>query len=339
MPTSRFTFHALPVSVTSSSAELIDHLRRDFSCFETPEGQGGGLEVEALLEPPDYSGLPDIPAAFVTPRNVVYRHGELSYLDYFGRGLAVRDRRTQRYAVYSPDLDMLREIVYLLILSRSGRHFDSQGVHRLHALALSFRGRGVLLLLPSGGGKSSTALELLGRPEIRLMSEDSPLIDRNGDILPFHTCLGIKFGSPRPDIPDRYLRHVRRMEFDPKTLVDLEFFQEHLETARTAPWQLIVGQRQLGSSSRLQPIPRLAAFKSLVTNMVVGIGLYQGLEFILERSTSEVLGKSTLVASRLFNALQLLRRVECHRFFMGRNIKQNCEVLETFLGERHRSSC
>lgn len=317
--------------MTSPSGQLIDHVRRDYSHFQASEVQGGGIEVEASLEAPDYASLPDIPAAFVTPRNVVYRHGNLSYLDYFGRGLAVRDRRTNRYRVCAADPDLLREIVYLLILSRAGRHFDSQGLHRLHALALSYRNRGVLLLLPSGGGKSSTALNLMGRPDLRILSEDSPLIDRNGDILPFHTPLGIKHGSPTPDIPERYLRRVRRMEFDPKTLVDLEYFQDHLETARTPPWQLIVGRRQLGNSSRLEPISRWEAFKPLVTNLVVGIGLYQGLEFMLERSTSEVFSKGSLVASRLFNALQLLRRVECHRFSMGRDIRQNCDILEAFL--------
>ena len=53
---------------------------------------------------------------------------------------------------------MAREIVYLTILSRVSEKLDRMGIHRVHALGLEQRGRGVLVMLPSGGGKSAPFL-------------------------------------------------------------------------------------------------------------------------------------------------------------------------------------
>lgn len=328
-----FDFYGLRVEVRGPAAVLSQHLVRDFSGFLGSPTSSPDLTLELHLQAPDYDALPNLAVAFSTPRNLVYRRGEDRILDYFGRGLAIGNVKTGQYALYTADQDLLREMAYLLLLSKSGQHCDHHHMHRLHALALSYRGEAVLVLLPSGGGKTTMALSMLNRDGFGLLSEDSPLIDRDGRVLPFHTCLGVKNGSGCPPIPAQYLRRVRRMEFDPKTLVDLDYFQPRLETEAFWPRYLLVGQRTLGSGTAIRPLAALRAWHALITNMVVGIGIYQGLEFLLERGSWEVFSRLGLVASRLRNAWQLLKRAEAWQIQLGRDVERNSDRLIRFLNQ------
>jgi hypothetical protein len=65
--------------------------------------------------------------------------------------------------------------------------------------------------------------------------------------------------------------------------------------------------------------------------MIVGLGVYQGLEFLLERGLGDMLGKSGVVASRVHNALRLLARAPAYRFVLGRSPAKNCQTLVEFL--------
>jgi len=60
--------------------------------------------------------------------------------------------------------------------------------------------------------------------------------------------------------------------------------------------------------------------------MIVGLGVYQGLEFLLERGLWEILGKGAVVASRLYNSLRLLARVPACRFVSGRTTGKKLPV-------------
>lgn len=335
----RFDFYGLVVTVRCAEPSVLEEVRRDFTYFLEPESTaaGGteglpGLRVNMHLATPPYTSLPSLPAAFLTPRNICYRDGSTSYIDYFGRGLAVFDREGGTCEAHSPDPHLLREIVYLLILSTVGEHLDGRGLHRIHALGVNHRGHGVLLLLPSGGGKSTMAMALLRTGDVSLLSEDTPLVDRRGRIHPFPLCIGIRNGSD-PGVPRKYVRTVRRMEFDPKQLIDLEYFDDRV-SGPVEPALIIVGERSLGEDSAIRPIPRHQALRALLKYMVVGLGVYQGLEFLLERGTRELFGKSGVAASRLYNGLQLLCRAPAYRFTLGRDTTKNATTCLEFIERR-----
>jgi len=111
-----FEFYGLVIEVQSTSPTLVEEVRRDFAYFSASPGREP-VRIQVHLAPPPYEGLPVIPAAFFTPRNVCFRDKHVTYIDYFGRGLAVFDRREKRCTVYGTDEDLVHEIVYLFILS------------------------------------------------------------------------------------------------------------------------------------------------------------------------------------------------------------------------------
>jgi hypothetical protein len=322
-----FDFYGLTVEVSCAAPELVEEVRRDFAYFQVPTDEAL-VRVEMRLTAPPYSELPAIPASFLTPRNVCYRNGKLSYIDYFGRGLVVFNRQVRQCTVYGTDSELLREIVYLFLLSTVGQHLDQRRLHRVHALGVSYRGRGILLLLPSGGGKSTMALQLLKHPGVLLLGEDTPLIDGHGRILPFPLRLGVRPGQ-QTGVPPQYLSTVQRMEFDPKTLIDIEFFQDRIGEAVEAG-AILVGERNLGDVSEIAPLARRRAMRALLKYAVVGLGVYQGMEFLFERGVGEVWGQAGIAASRLYNSMRLLARAPSYRFVLGRDTTRNFHTLLRF---------
>ena len=326
-----FDFYGLTIQIQSKNQGLADEILRDFSYFQSGRKEGE-VRIDLDLTAPVYEGFSDLPAQFITPRNVCYKDGTRTIIDYSGKAICIHDRKKKTCVIQGLDFDLVREICYLFVLSVTGQHFDKRGLNRVHALGISRGGRAALLMMPSGGGKSTMALRLLSRPGFKLLSDDSPLVDRSGRVLAFPLRVGIP-----PDhnnvIDPKYIRTLNRMEFDPKTVIDIEAFRERLADD-ASPALLLVGERNLGRVSRIEPLSRVKTFKSLTNNMVVGLGLYQGLEFLLERGSWEVFLKIGLLWSRLRNALGLLRRTECYRFVIGRDLELNTACLTEFLEER-----
>ena len=91
-----------------------------------------------------------------------------------------------------------------------------------------------------------------------------------------------------------------------KTVIDIDFFRDRIGAATPAAY-LFAGQRSLGMVSEIHPMSRAAALRALINHMVIGLGVYQGLEFMLERGAVELLGKGGVVASRLRSACFSLR--------------------------------
>jgi len=76
--------------------------------------------------------------------------------------------------------------------------------------------KSIIVLLPSGGGKSTIALRILKENDFKLLSEDSPLVDKRGDVYPFPLRIGIMEGEAEEKLPDEYTERIERMEFEPK---------------------------------------------------------------------------------------------------------------------------
>jgi hypothetical protein len=123
------------------------------------------------------------------------------------------------------------------------------------------------------------------------------------------------------------------MEFDPKTLIDIEYFKDRIAT-EVDPGFIMVGERNLGEVSEIVPLARHQALKAMLKYMIVGLGVYQGLEFLLERGMWDLLGKGTVVASRFYNSLVLLSRAPSYRFVLGRSKKKNTQTLTDFLSRK-----
>jgi hypothetical protein len=109
--------------------------------------------IEIRESEPDFDSLPQVEASIYTPRNVVFKSGGISYIDYQGRAMGIHDKKTINFSILSRDSDLLYESVYLFLRSQVRAFLDWQHMHRVHALAVSICGHAIVVLLPSDDGQ------------------------------------------------------------------------------------------------------------------------------------------------------------------------------------------
>jgi hypothetical protein len=327
--------YGLVVACRTRPPELAADLMRPFRYFERPEGTPG-LVIDVEQTDPPYASFPTLRARFSTPRNIVYQDRACKIVDYFGRGVVVQEPAPAPYRVYGRDPNFLREAVYLLVTARFGQHCDRHGLLRVHALALSHGDTALLLPMPPGSGKSTLALALLDNDAFKLLSEDDPVVDASGAVRPFPIRIGTLDARRLQAVPARYVYSIDRMEFGPKHFVDVEYWRERIEHRRLRDVVLFVSERVLNGRPAIRPASRRSALASLVRDAVIGIGLYQGLEFMLSRSSWEIVSQAGTVSRRLALATRLALAARTYHMSHSGDVAENARVLSEFMATRAR---
>ncbi len=245
--------------------------------------------------------------------------------------MVIQDLRRRTYDVYSRDENLLREIVYLLVLSLLGQHCDRVGRLRIHALALSHGDRVFLFMMPSGSGKSTLAFGLLEAGGVGYLSDDDPLFDPACGILPFPRALGILDLERLSHIPAQYVSRVDRMEFGTKFLVDVAFWKDRIDARVLSDIVLVDTRRVLAGDPSIAEVSRWAIFRTLWRDAVLGIGLYQGLEFLVSRSSWELVYRVPILVRRLRLAATLARRAKAYRLTANRDAAATLALVRRFM--------
>jgi len=315
-------------AITGNAAATIHNLANDFRFFAR-ENVESPIRIEVLDQDPPYANVPDGIASTYTPRNISFSSGGCKYIDYSGNALATWDRNQRLFRIWTRNEDIRYEATFLFLLSRTGEELDAQRMHRVHAMALGFNGQAVLAILPMGGGKSTLCSALLNYPEFQLLSDDSPYISGDGVVHAYPLRLGLLPGH-QADIPERYQRTIQRMEFGPKILVNYEYFADRV-TPSAKPGIVFLGQRTMSAVCKIEPAGSWAQFKSMLVNCVVGLGLYQGLEFVLTHSPAELFRKLPVAWSRLRNARRLFAASQVYHLTLGRDQELNASTVREFV--------
>lgn len=322
--------YGLVVACRAGSPELAADLMRPFRYFERPESVPGLTIVVEQIDPP-YETFPSLTARFSTPRNIVYQNGACKIIDYFGKGVVLEGRAPPAYRIFGRDPNFLREAVYLLVTALFGQHCDRHGLLRIHALALAYGDTAILLPMPPGAGKSTLALAMLEEDGIKLLSEDDPVVDRSGAVLPFPIRIGTLDERFVRSVPSQYVYSIDRMEFGPKYFIDVEHWKDKIEHRRLRDTILFVSERILNGHPSIGPASKKTALGCLVRDAVIGVGLYQGLEFLLNSSPWEIVSRAGAVSRRFARATRLAFASRTYHMAHSSDVGENARVLTTFL--------
>lgn len=326
MHKSAFDFHGCGLEFRSDDPELVEWLLSDFSAFASTRAAAPCITITALRRDPALSGPSPtilktkklhILAAPAGRRRVWYPEGALCEYDYqAGAGLVI-----------SLDTDLLRELSYLLILSRVGEALDLRGLHRLHAGALAYHGKALIFCGRQGAGKTTLLLELLRDRNFFLLSDDTPLISTDGRVHPFPARIGL--GEDNPHLPRLgRLRGFRRRHYPPKRLLDISGCGTTV--SGTMPPALIFRLERGIGPRFFRPGPLEGALEA-AKSLVAGLGVPQMAEYFFRASPEDFTRKIKIAASRLAAARSLFAKTPFWIFRTGPDPAANAAAFREFL--------
>ena len=325
--------HGLVIECIAESPDLVREMVRPFNFFRA-EAASPAITVTAIESEPPYSSFPSVKSSFSTPRNIVFTKGDTKIIDYFGRGVVLAEDNGGKYTIYGTDPDFLQEAFYLLVLSLLGQYCDDKGILRIHALTFSLDNTAVIFSAQSGGGKSTMAFSVLERDVFRLISDDEALVDRGGRVLPLPLRMGTLDEEKISSVPKEYVYHIDRMEFGGKYFIDIDYWEDKLERRFLQKKILFTAKRLINGDPYIEKLSYIATLNSLMSAAVIGLGLYQGMEFVFNSSPGEIFSRIPVFFRRLYTALKLTATAESYRIFLGRNQSENIKILEEFLTKR-----
>jgi hypothetical protein len=325
--------YGLPIVIEGDWPEVVDSLARDFAWFARDQSDPvtPRVLVRIVRRNPEPERFGEVAQAFITSRNTVFQSGARTIVDYSGRALAVYDRIRESFVVEGEEDHLVHEAAYLFLLSRIGRHLDHSRLTRLHALALSVRQGAVLLLLPSGGGKTTLALRALREDDVKLISEDTPVLDRHGMVHPFPLRIGVNESDADLLPADGEVHRIERLEYGPKLLLSTASFADRIEHEPRPLRHLVLGRRWLSGGGSLAPLPRRALIGPLIRDGVVGVGVAQMIEYVLRQGTRDFLGQGGVAAGRALTCARALAGAQAWRLELGREQQRNWEALAPLL--------
>lgn len=323
-----FDFHGISVRLEVDDETVSERLCGDFQFFRSSSLVPRMSFKVVVGRPPPTPGRPSLRR----PGYRAFDRGTRRFIDYLGEACATWDYERLEGLIVGATPELAREAAHLAVLSRVGEALDRRGLHRVHALGVSLGDRAALLLLESGGGKSVLAMEALRGTALQLLSDDTPLIDAQGGVLPFPLRIGLLSQDDTRGVPGGCLGEFPRRGRPTKTTVSLEFFARRISKPASAV-ALLLGRRRPGPPLPARQALRPRALGALLDSMVVGRGVAQMSEYVLRAEKGHLRAWAGIAAARLRAALSVSWRVPAHDFFLSGDASADARRLERFLKE------
>ncbi|MFA5582893.1 MAG: hypothetical protein WDA09_01660 [Bacteriovoracaceae bacterium] len=323
----------LSILTTTDEDELIKKLASEFHFFTSSSDHYPQFEIKLIKESPPK--LPELVAKKILPHALIYYGQGKRYIDYQGKALIIEEGKL--FSIYANDSEFLFELAFLTIHSLLGDLLQELGLYRIHALAGTYNKKDFIIMLPSGGGKSTMLATLLEDPEFQIISDDSPLIDSEGRIHPFPTKISLSEIPHEGKLKNLPWNNFTRALHPPKFVLSLSHLKNQINETPQDPRPLIIlGQRSTYLTPRVMKMNRLRAIKSLLENMVIGIGLPQIIEIFLKFKFIPDFYKMTYAfLKRSGAAYHLFQRSEHYEMILSQDIKANCQQIKDLIDETY----
>ncbi len=295
------------------------HFRHDFHYFLKPAlKEKPDLALSFVARPPSWGKGRRIGRAEL----FFSRAGERR-IKYFGSTWIEYRPEAGIARVLGAETPHLYEAALSVVLSFVGEWLDRRGLHRVHGLGISADGKGALFLAPSGTGKSTLALGLLKQTALALLSDDTPLINGEGEMLSFPQRIALK---ERPTgFPSKHLRKFRRAKYGEKYVLGAEAFSKRIEDRASVRYVLVTDRRPGEPSVEAMANWKLAW--PLAKWLVLGFETPQMWELFLRPSAPDFRSKARILGSRLKAAAGLLKSAKAYRLVLGEDTTGNVEFV------------
>lgn len=327
------SFYHHIIVVNCKEGEILERLKEEFHHFILPHPATPDSIINLNLAPPPK--IPSLVASKILENGIVYHLGNLQYVDYFGEAQAVIDHEARTYLIYSESSDRLFELGFLTVHSRLGEELDLQGLARVHALGIHYKGINALIMLPSKGGKSTLLVELLKDPDIMVISDDMPMVDEKGGIHAFPSKISLDGPPVDGPLKDLYWRQFKRLHYPPKWTASLAQLSSRIKSdASQCPVLLMAGFRLSRGQGLIESVSRIKMVGPLLEHMIIGVGLPQIIELFLTFKFQDYIKLIRHAFMRSVSAFRLARRAETYHVFLGTDRSANAEMILGILREK-----
>lgn len=319
----------------SGYSNIVDRLISDFKYFSSVQAlpTDNNLTINIKYINPPYEKIPEITASMYKTDCICYDYNNIRYVDYNGKCLVIFDKDKRIADIFSLNYDLLYEVSYLLLHSQVGELLDLKGFHRVHACSFSYNNESFLCILPQGAGKSTLLMHLLKNLDIKLISDDTPIIDTKGNIYPFPIRVGVCNDFDTSNIPNEFITVFNRRKFGQKKLISFDFFKNRIEETQL-PINIIVGLRTYCDNPKIILKSKCFVFKELFKSCIVGYGLPQVIEYFLVGGFTDISRKFIIVLSRFYSCIRLLLKTKnTYAFYLSKNKETNSTYFFNFFNK------
>lgn len=328
----RLQIFSYSILIESDWPEVLELLKKDFwSFFREIELTEAIPDLHlTILHSASKPGWANLKHDFCTKNAMTIDQGNKRFCNYFDKLYSEIDLGLNKALLQSADLDKMHETAYLLILSRIGKKLDTTGIHKLHAFAVARKDVVLICMMPSGGGKSTLLTELLMLPDVRMLSDDIPMVNQKGDILPFPLKIGLNQIKDNFIVnePDLNIYQMRRTHYGLKQLICTAGLPGKVETEvkKYRSIILIEGHKSQLSTS-LKKVPFFFNLPGLLIHGLIGFGTPIIFEYFWEKGIRDFFVKSRIFLLRLNAFLKLSFKAEHYHLRSGPKPGETAKLL------------
>lgn len=318
------------IQFDSKEENLLSRIRCDFEYFIIDKYSYGSLlkitaehtpEIPLQLIPKNLKPL------FQRHNSITYEENGKRYNDYYGSVLSIFESKKNAAMVYGKDLDKLYEVVYLFILSIAGKYGDLNGLHRIHAFSVVKNFSGLICMQPMRGGKSTLFSELLlNHKNIEIVSDDTPLLNTKGELLPFPLRISLDKIPEQLNLNSNEYYLMKREFYKEKYSISLKAFQKPI--AKKCDYFIFIeAHRSTYEFPYAVKMSPLRLFKRLFHHMVIGIGIPIIFEYFWETGSEDFIRKTIIFLRRFYVALKLAISHKGYDVYLTNDTKLNAEFI------------
>ena len=333
-----FNFYGQKVCAASDWPEVLELLKKDFGMFYSDHSLSEECQLKIVLikKDPKEVTTPEIVSSAQSVNSITYQLRGIRYNDYYGKLLSVFNYNKEEAHIYSLDIDRLHEVAYLLILSRVGKALDLKGIHKLHAFAISYGDIAFVCMMPMKGGKSTLLIELLKSGQVKMISDDIPLIDLIGNVYSFPIKIGCDELSSRQlgvINPEANIYKLKRELYGEKTFVNSLGLEGKVEFPGKKFSKVVIAEafrfNSFESSVVDSSFPK--TLKGLFKHGVIGVGLPMIFEYFWEYGLIDFLKKAQIFISRFIGFSVFAMRSKKVTIYLGKKPERAAVEILKFL--------
>ena len=308
-------------------SNIINNLGKDFQYFSSREKKSSYIVVNIIFKHPKKNILPKKKFYSRKDYSVYCKKNQLLII-YNKELLADYNNKNDVINLYSKNLDLLYEISYLFIHSKLGELLEIKSLNRIHAAGFTYNNEGYLFLANTGCGKSSLVLELLKDSKFKILSDDTPILNNQLEMLSFPIRMGV--GKNYFLNKQFKTRILKRREYGVKKLIDIDNFKNKI-VKKSNIKKIFLGEKSNKNKPQIKKSNIITSFKYLFVNLIIGYGTPQVLEFLIKPNIKDFFEKLQSIMKRFHLSIKLLNSCEFYVFYTVKDFKKNKQILEKYI--------